>query len=157
MKRICFLLPIISAVFLVLACTRTNSTPVTPNGTVQLTIGSAHLTVEIAHTPEEMQQGLMFRKSLAKDTGMLFVFPEPGPVSFWMRNTYVPLTVAYLDTQGKILELHDLKPLDETPVPSQSMVVAYAIEVPQGWFAAHHISPNAQVTPVGQSWEQLKK
>ncbi|MBV8641430.1 MAG: DUF192 domain-containing protein, partial [Verrucomicrobia bacterium] len=100
---------------------------------------------EVADSPQASENGLMFRDSLAEDHGMLFVFERPKTASFWMRNTKIPLSIAYIDSMGKILEIKSLKPLDETAVPSGSDRVAFALEVNQGWFGRHGISPGAQI------------
>jgi hypothetical protein len=68
-----------------------------------------------------------------------------GPVSFWMRNTIVPLSIAYVNSVGMILEIHDLQPLDETSVSSKFSSIAYAIEVPQGYFSRVGIYPGTSV------------
>ncbi len=93
-----------------------------------------------------MERGLMFRKTLEENKGMLFVFPEPKQAVFWMRNTQIPLSVAYLDAKGRILEIHDMFPYDETAVPSSSPLVAYALETNQGWFGKNKISPADQAS-----------
>ncbi len=110
--------------------------------TTVLTVGSHTLNVEIADTPETMERGLMFRKTLGENEGMLFVFPEPKQAVFWMRNTRIPLSVAYLDAKGRILEIHDMFPYDETAVPSRSPLVAYALETNQSWFLRSGIGPS---------------
>jgi uncharacterized protein len=76
---------------------------------------------------------------------MLFVFDHPKSASFWMKNTKIPLSIAYIDSTGKILEIESMKPLDETIVPSASDQVAYALEVNQGWFSRHGIAPGAKI------------
>jgi hypothetical protein len=81
----------------------------------------------------------MFRKNLAPDSGMLFVMPEPEHAAFWMKNTTLPLSVAYINPSGMILEIHDLQPLNEKPVPSAFSNIAYALEMEQGWFARNRI------------------
>ena len=113
--------------------------------TVELKILNANLKAEVADTPQASENGLMFRDSLPEDRGMLFVFEQPKTASFWMRNTKIPLSIAYIDSLGKILEIKSLKPLDETAVPSGSDRVAFALEVNQGWFGRHGISPGAQI------------
>jgi uncharacterized membrane protein (UPF0127 family) len=75
----------------------------------------------------------MFRTSLAEGRGMLFVFDRDQIMSFWMRNTRIPLSIAYIRSDGGILEIRDMRPLDESLVRS-SRSVRYALEVPQGWF-----------------------
>ena len=74
-------------------------------------------TVEVAQTDQERAVGLMNRKSMPKSSGMLFVFPSSGPVSFWMRNTYIPLDMIFLDDRGIVKKVHEAAvPLDETPI-----------------------------------------
>jgi uncharacterized membrane protein (UPF0127 family) len=111
----------------------------------ELKISNVPLTVEIADTPQASENGLMFRDSLPEDRGMLFLFEQPKKASFWMRNTKIPLSIAYIDSTEKILEIKSMNPLDETVVPSSSDQVAYALEVNQGWFVRHGISSGAKV------------
>lgn len=101
--------------------------------------------MEIADTPQASENGLMFRDSLPEDRGMLFLFEQPKRASFWMRNTKIPLSIAYVDSAGTILEIKSMQPLDETVVPSASEQVTYALEVNQGWFARHGISVGAKI------------
>ncbi len=93
---------------------------------------------EIADTQAEQQRGLMERTELAEDAGMLFVFPQERPRSFWMRNTLIPLSIAYIDSDGRIVDIKDMQPLDETSVPSAEPA-QYALEVNQGFFEARGI------------------
>jgi len=111
----------------------------------ELKISNVPLTVEIADTPQASENGLMFRDSLPEDRGMLFLFEQPKKASFWMRNTKIPLSIAYIDSTEKILEIKSMNPLDETVVPSSSDQVAYALEVNQGWFVRHGISSGAKI------------
>jgi len=104
-----------------------------------LSLGTNILTAQVAADEAARERGLMSRTNLAENEAMLFVFPRPQPVAFWMKDTPVPLSVAYIGPSGRVFEIHDLKPLDETPVPSVSEAVLYALEVPQGWFAKHGI------------------
>jgi uncharacterized membrane protein (UPF0127 family) len=112
---------------------------------VQLKIADSTLFAEVADTPQTSANGLMFRDSLPEDHGMLFVFEKPETASFWMRNTKIPLSIAYIDSAGKILEIEPLKPLDETPVESASSKVAFALEVNEGWFKRNGVSPGATI------------
>lgn len=105
---------------------------------IPLSIGTHRLTVELAATPEQRTQGLMFRESLADDTGMLFVFPFDQGLSFWMRNTTIPLSIAFIDSERRIINIADMQPLDEQSVPSERPA-RYALEVNQGWFGARGI------------------
>lgn len=94
--------------------------------------------VELACTDPEQQKGLMFRKELSQDQGMLFVFERESRLSFWMKNTYVPLSVAYIDAAGKIVDIQKMQPLDESPRPANAPA-QYALEMNQGWFETHAI------------------
>jgi uncharacterized membrane protein (UPF0127 family) len=99
-----------------------------------------HLQVELALSPEEQAQGLMYRKSLDEGQGMLFVFDRDKLASFWMKNTLIPLSIAYINSDGTILEIHDMRPEDLSLIRS-SRSVRYALEVPQGWFSRAGIGP----------------
>lgn len=94
---------------------------------------SVILHAEIAATDKEREQGLMYRRELPAGEGMLFVFDHDQTMSFWMKNTFIPLSIAYISSDGIILEIHDMKPHREIPVTS-SRSARYALEVPQGWF-----------------------
>lgn len=101
--------------------------------------------VEVALTPQQREQGLMNRKTLERDHGMIFVFPTSSRQSFWMKNTYTALDLAYLDASGKILEIYPLYPLDETPITSRTASVAYALELPAGTLSKEKIKVGAQI------------
>jgi len=94
----------------------------------------ATLKAEIARTSEEQAQGLMYRKELPDGEGMLFVYTRDDILSFWMRNTYIPLSIAYIASDGRIIDIRNMFPLDENTVTS-TRSVRYALEVPQGWFS----------------------
>jgi uncharacterized membrane protein (UPF0127 family) len=91
------------------------------------------VSVELARTDTERARGLMYRTSLPDGEGMLFVFEREQLLSFWMKNTLIPLSIAFIRTDGRIVEIHDMKARDVTSVNS-SRSVRYALEVPQGWF-----------------------
>jgi uncharacterized membrane protein (UPF0127 family) len=107
--------------------------------TVKLWLGPQEITAEQALSEGQIQTGMMFRKEMAENEGMLFVFSAPHQVSFWMRNTLIPLSCAYIDPEGAILEIHDMKALDETPIRSQTNRVQYVLEVNQGWFERNKV------------------
>jgi len=109
-----------------------------------LTIRDQKLQIELATTPETRALGLMNRFSLRTDHGMLFVFEAPQPLAFYMKNTYVPLSIAFVDSRGKILNIEDMRPLDESTHWSKGMA-RYAIEMRQGWFAGKGIGPGDMV------------
>lgn len=115
-------------------------------GKRKVRIDTAVVWVEIADRPELRQRGLMFRKELPEDEGMLFVFERPEIQSFWMRNTYIPLDIAFIDEKGRITDIHQMKPLDEEPRYESSVPVPFAIELNQGWFARRGIKVGAQVS-----------
>jgi uncharacterized protein len=96
--------------------------------------------VEIADDASERARGLMHRTALAENRGMLFVFPDEEVLSFWMKNTLIPLSVAFIDSEGRIVDIQDMKPLDDEP-PSyvSSEPARYALEVNQGFFEEHGV------------------
>jgi uncharacterized membrane protein (UPF0127 family) len=96
--------------------------------------GSVVLMAEIALTDAQREQGLMYRKVLKDGEGMLFIFQSDQILSFWMKNTLIPLSIAYISYDGRILEIYDMQPENLDPVRS-SRSVRYALEVPQGWFS----------------------
>ena len=112
---------------------------------VQLKMANSSLFAEVADTPQTSANGLMFRDFLPDDRGMLFIFEKPETASFWMRNTKIPLSIAYIDSTGEILEIKSLKPLDETPVASASGEVAFALEVNEGWFMRNGIATGTMI------------
>jgi uncharacterized protein len=94
--------------------------------------------VEVAKTGEERAVGLMGRTSLGKDEGMIFIFEDEGVHSFWMKNTLLPLSIAFMDREGKIIWITDMQPLTlSTHNPPQP--VLYALEMNKGWFAKNGI------------------
>ena len=112
--------------------------------TVQLTINSHRLVAEIAATVETRTVGLMHRFSLKPDHGMVFVFNAPQPLTFWMKNTFVPLSIAYIGGDGKILNIDDMAPQTETGHSSQGLAL-YALEMKKGWFAERGIGAGSRV------------
>jgi len=94
---------------------------------------SVEITVEIARTEQERTQGLMHRKKLPDGEGMIFIFNRDEQLSFWMKNTVIPLSIAFIASDGRIVEIRDMQPLDLNSVTS-SRSVRYALETPQGWF-----------------------
>jgi uncharacterized protein len=113
--------------------------------TVDLVVGGVPLKVEVADDEQSRAMGLMFRDSLSDDRGMLFVFDQPRQVSFWMKNTKIPLSIAFLDGDRVISEEKSMQPYDETPIQSRSDKIRYAIEVNAGWFDRHQVKSGAKV------------
>ena len=95
---------------------------------IPLTINSGgklqRFTVEVAASPEQQERGLMFRRSIAPDHGMIFPYNPPQHVAFWMKNTLIPLDIIYIRDDGRIARIVTAKPLDETPLPSGEPIVA---------------------------------
>jgi len=127
----------IAALLLCASCAGKTDGSYRPNPklkTVALRIGEASLRAEVARSYEERERGLMFRKSLSDGEGMLFVFEADQRPAFWMKNTTIPLSIAYVSSGGIIMQISDLQPLSEATVQSERSV-RYALEVPAGWFA----------------------
>jgi uncharacterized protein len=112
--------------------------------TIGLSIKGHKLTAEIASTNQTRMTGLMHRFSLRPDHGMLFVFREPQPQAFWMKNTYVALSIAYIDRRGRIVNIEDMAPQTENTHPSNGPVL-YALEMKKGWFKERGIDSGAVV------------
>ena len=106
--------------------------------TTTLTIGTHKLTAEVATTPEQRQTGLMNRFSLKPDHGMLFVFERSEPLSFWMRNTFIALSIAFISADGTILNIEDMQPQTDDPHWSKGAAL-YTLEMKKGWFAERGI------------------
>lgn len=113
---------------------------------LKLWIGTNQVNAEIARTLPQIQTGMMFRTNMAEMEGMLFVFPQPQQVGFYMRNTLLPLSCAYIDSEGNILEIYDMEPLNEATIYSRSDQIQYVLEMNQGWFERHNIRPGVAVS-----------
>jgi uncharacterized membrane protein (UPF0127 family) len=107
--------------------------------TEELFIGKHQISAELARTVRQIQTGMMFRKEIGEDEAMLFVFARPYRASFWMKNVTVSLSVAYIDSEGRILEIHPLEPGVEAPVVAGSDQVQFVLETARGWFERHDI------------------
>ncbi|QJR14003.1 DUF192 domain-containing protein [Usitatibacter palustris] len=116
-----------------------------PLRTIGVKIGTHALKVEVVDTDETRSKGLMFRKTMPANDGMLFVFEDVGYHSMWMKNTYLPLSVAFIDGEGKILNILDMEPLMEITYTAAGPA-RYAIETNKGWFAGKKIEAGAKVT-----------
>ncbi|MBI3901150.1 MAG: DUF192 domain-containing protein [Chlamydiia bacterium] len=108
-----------------------------------LLLGPEKIQVEIADTEMSRAKGLMERDHLLPGTGMLFIFPESSPLSFWMKNTKIPLSIAFFDEKEVLFQITDMPvPKAEGPFPRFKSIkpAKFALEVPQGWFQEHQIS-----------------
>jgi uncharacterized membrane protein (UPF0127 family) len=113
--------------------------------TTTVKVGPHALRVEVVANDAERAQGLMNRKSLGKDDGMLFIFDEPAYHGMWMKNTLIPLSVAFIDRDGTILNILDMEPQTEDTHMSAGPSI-YAIETNKGWFAAKKLKAGDKVT-----------
>ena len=137
---------ILATVLLSLAAQAQEQQQSAPGATVSITNTAGQrvdIPVEIADTPAKRETGLMGRSALAPNAGMLFVFGQDQPLSFWMKNTLIPLSIAFMDSQGRIVDIQDMQPLDQTPHDSAAPA-KYALEVNQGFFAAQGIQVGDQ-------------
>jgi len=116
--------------------------PVGP--TITLSVGDTTWPVEIADDRAEREHGLMYRDGLAEDHGMVFVYPDQRLRAFWMKNTRIPLSIAFLDGQGRVVSISDMAPFDLSTTPSGRPAM-YAVEMSAGWFAAHGVAVGAKV------------
>lgn len=110
-----------------------------PLPTAELTVNGKPLTVELATTPAERELGLMNRKSMTEDHGMLFIFPRDEQLTFWMKNTSIPLSIAFMSEDGTVKTIRDMQPFSLDSIGSVYSV-RYALEVNQGYFALHDVS-----------------
>jgi hypothetical protein len=108
------------------------------------TVGGVTLRVQVVVTQDEQQRGLMGRRDLGPDDGMVFVYPLPQQMSFWMRNTPTPLDIGFFKEDGTLGEVYPMFPYDETPVRSAGADYTMALEVNQGWFAKNGLKPGAK-------------
>jgi uncharacterized membrane protein (UPF0127 family) len=111
---------------------------------VELSFGKHVLTAEVAHTDPDRMQGLMHRRMLPENRGMLFVFPNVAYHGMWMMNTYIPLSVAFIDDKGTIINIEDMQP-HTRDAHNAKQPVRYALEMNLGWFRKRGIGPGAKL------------
>ena len=109
-----------------------------------LKFGNLQVEVEIADTPSLQTKGLMYRESIPENHGMLFVYKEPQELSFWMKNTKIPLSIAFFNSAKKLTQVEEMPPPENeySPLPLYKSKVPckYALEMPKGWFKENNIS-----------------
>jgi len=127
-----------------LGCSRRTERVGRPYDELRLEIGETSLAVEVASDNPSRKLGLMNRPSLPESRGMLFMFPAVRAQRFWMRNTLIPLSIAFISDEGKILKIEHMKPKDLSSTRSKDKV-RYALEVNKGWFERHGIVPGAEI------------
>ncbi len=101
---------------------------------VAILVNGKTIVVELASDTDEQSRGLMFRRSLGENEGMLFVYDSPRMLSFWMKNTRLPLSIAFIDKAGRIVQIEEMKPYDTITRHRSSVPVQYALEMNRGWF-----------------------
>lgn len=112
--------------------------------TVRIRVGGVEVGVEVADQPEQRQEGLMHRDSLPENHGMLFVYPDERTLTFWMRNTRIPLDIAFIDRRGRIVDVQWMEAFDEEMTSSRRPAM-YALEMRRGWFEDHGVGVGDQV------------
>jgi len=112
---------------------------------VRLTAGFHLINAEVAQTPEQRAIGLMHRPSMPANDGMLFVFERPGQQCFWMKNTLLPLSIAFLDDDGVIVNIEEMKP-QSLDSHCSARPVRFALEMNRGWFDKRAIKPGAKIS-----------
>ncbi len=122
--------------------------------TMKLWLGAEQMDAELALSGVEQQTGMMFRTNLPEQSGMLFVFSEPEQASFWMKNCPLPLSAAYIDPDGVILEIHNLEAQNTNPVVAASSRIQYVLETSQGWFQRHNVNTGAVIRTESGSLSQ---
>jgi uncharacterized protein len=111
---------------------------------ISLTLKGKTVKVEVVQTEEEKARGLMFRESLGKNEGMLFVYEKEEFLSFWMKNTRIPLSIAFIDATGRIVDIQDMDPFS-LETHTSAVPAVYALEVNQGWFQRNGVTPGDRV------------
>jgi uncharacterized membrane protein (UPF0127 family) len=137
-------LPLFLAALVLMAAATAQTGPQPKLPTTPLTIGLHVVQAELAVTPEQQATGMMFRTTMGINEGMLFVAEERGVRCFWMRNTLLPLSIAFIDDDGIIVNIADMQPRSEQSHCS-ARPVRFALEMNQGWFAKRGIKPGARV------------
>lgn len=121
--------------------------------TIPLRLGAFTVQAEVAATPDQRARGLMFRERLADNHGMLFVFEQAAPICMWMKNTPLPLAVAFVDARGTIINVESMVPRTETPHCAAAPAL-YALEMADGWFQDRGLGPGRRIEglpPVGSN------
>jgi uncharacterized membrane protein (UPF0127 family) len=142
-------LPLLALFALLTACggsdAAKNAEPKTVDDRFAIKVGDRTVQMQIAAKTPEVQKGLMFRKTMGEDEGMLFVFTTPQQQGFWMRNTTLPLDIGYFDPAGELKEIYPMHPLDERSVNSRSRNIQFCLEMNQGWFKRNDVKPGAKL------------
>jgi uncharacterized protein len=129
---------------------------------IAIKVGGASAKVGLADTDEKREHGLMFVKSMPADEGMLFVFEDEQPRAFWMKNTLIPLSIAFFDKNGVVIDIQEMKPAEslivrQPPTYPSAGPAQFALEMNTGWFAAKHLKKGARLQLVGPTQSALLK
>lgn len=142
-------LPLLALFALLTACggsdAARNAEPKTVDDRFAIKVGDRIVQMQVAAKLPEVQKGLMFRKTMGEDEGMLFVFTAPQQQGFWMRNTTLPLDIGFFDPAGELKEIYPMHPLDERRVTSRSRNIQFCLEMNQGWFKRNDVKPGAKL------------
>lgn len=122
-----------------------NAAPKTVSDFFSIKVGDKVVRMQLAVTEPEQEHGLMERRDLGKDDGMVFVYEKPQQMHFWMHDTPTPLDIGFFDSQGVLVEVYPMQPFDETTVSSRSSDIKYPLEMNQGWFAQNGVRPGAKL------------
>ena len=106
-------------------------------------VGDRTVQMQLAVHPLELEHGLMGRRDLGTDQGMLFIYQEPARMNFYMRNTPTPLDIGYFTADGRLREVYPMYPFDEKTISSRSTAIQFALEMNQGWHKANDVKPGA--------------
>lgn len=115
---------------------------------IALQAGMYNIRAAVARTPEQRQLGLMYRRDLAPHEGMLFVFETAAPQCFWMKDTLLPLSIAFLADDGTVINIDEMQP-QTLNAHCSKQPVRYVLEMNRGWFAKRGIGPGARLTGIG--------
>ena len=137
-RKVCIAL-VVLGVALIVSSVQASALPM-----LRLMIGTGTLDVEVASNKSQRELGLMNRASMSESRGMLFVYPAPAHFCMWMKNTKMPLSVAFIDAQGRVINIEDMAPQTETTHCTQQNAT-YALEANHGWFARHGVSVGTQI------------
>jgi hypothetical protein len=116
-----------------------------PDAWIPLKLGDVAFEAQIVLTPEEQRKGLMYRDHLPENSGMLFPYPDPRRLSFWMANTRIPLSIGFFDGTGLLLEIHHMVPFDTNRTTSHGDDIQYALEMNDGWFSKNGLYPGQRL------------
>ena len=144
LKKTAFIF-LFTAILITVCSCKSKKLPVVPVTITRADGSSIIVQAEFARTEEQRNHGFMERKNIPDGTGMLFIFDKEQTLSFWMKNTPHPLSIAYIDARGKIRNIYDMTPYSLSPIKS-TISCRYALEVPQGWYSDNNVQVGDIVT-----------